>query len=202
MPEKVTLLNTETFDSVLLGEHMLETMLHAWRNFLAPGCCMVTARAEFFVVPEECRQVRRAVGLLGNLECGGVRVVRDVTGEGGKKNPYLTEKLDSVHVGRMLSRPPNLFSFSFEDPEQIEELIEGKVFSKEFLATVDCECDAVAGWFKPEGDSCREQVLRYSQSERREGRCTRTPRLRWSSLQRSTCSCRGLKLLTTCRGTV
>ena len=38
VPEKVTLLVTETFDSVLLGEHMLETMLHAWRNFLAPGC--------------------------------------------------------------------------------------------------------------------------------------------------------------------
>ena len=53
VPEKVTLLNTETFDSVLLGEHMLETMLHAWRNFLAPGCCMVPARAEFFVVPEK-----------------------------------------------------------------------------------------------------------------------------------------------------
>ena len=64
---------------------------------------------------------------------------------GGRKDPYLTEKLDSVHGGyRMLSRPQNLFSFSFEDPEQIE----GKVFSKEFLATVDGECDAVAGWFK------------------------------------------------------
>ena len=37
MPEKVALLVTETFDSVLLGEHVLETMLHAWRNFLAPG---------------------------------------------------------------------------------------------------------------------------------------------------------------------
>ena len=120
----------------------METIPHAWRNFLAPRCRVVPARAEFFVVPEECGQVRRA--LLGNLECGGVRVVGDVTGEGGKKDPYLTEKLDSVHVGRMLSRPPNLFSFSFEDPEQIEE----KVFSKEFLATVDGECDAVAGWFK------------------------------------------------------
>ena len=60
MPEKVALLVTETFDSVLLGEHVLETMLHAWRNFLAPGCCMVPVRAEFFVVPEECGQVRRA----------------------------------------------------------------------------------------------------------------------------------------------
>jgi len=86
--------------------------------------------------------------------------------------PYLTEKLDSVQGGfRMLSEPQKLFSVSFEDPGQIEELIEGKVFSKEFLASVDGECDAVAGWFKlhldqnntissePGGDSCWEQVL-------------------------------------------
>jgi len=42
----------------------------------------------------------------------------------------------------------NFFLVSFEDPGQIEELIEGKVFSKEFLATVDGKCDAAAGWFK------------------------------------------------------
>ena len=38
VPEKLTLLVTKTFDLGMLGEHVLETMLHAWRNFLAPGC--------------------------------------------------------------------------------------------------------------------------------------------------------------------
>ena len=32
MPEKVTLLVTETFDSVLLGKHVLETMLCSMRG--------------------------------------------------------------------------------------------------------------------------------------------------------------------------
>jgi hypothetical protein len=44
-------------------------------------------------------------------ECEGVRVVGYVTGERGRKDPYLTEKLDNVHGGyRMLSRAQNLFS--------------------------------------------------------------------------------------------
>ena len=48
----------------------------------------------------------------------------------------------------MLSCLQKLLSVSFEDLGQIEELIEGKVFSKEFLVTVDGECDAVAGRLK------------------------------------------------------
>ena len=28
---------TETFDAGLLGEHVLESLAHAWQNFLTPG---------------------------------------------------------------------------------------------------------------------------------------------------------------------
>eukprot|EP00092_Neocalanus_flemingeri_P022801 GFUD01024725.1.p1 GENE.GFUD01024725.1~~GFUD01024725.1.p1 ORF type:complete len:464 (+),score=177.67 GFUD01024725.1:113-1393(+) len=79
----------------------------------------------------------------------------------------------------MLSKPQKLFSVSFENPEQIEELVEGKVFCQEFLATVEGDCDAVAGWFKlhldqaqeistePGGASCWEQVVFPVSSRRR-----------------------------------
>jgi len=177
VPEKVKLLVTETFDSGLLGEHVLETMLHAWRNFLSPGSRVIPASADFFVVPVECGQLRKVVrskecGVLGYLECEGVSVLADMTGEGGREEPYLTEKLDSVRGGfRMISSPQKLFSVSFEDPRQIEELIDGKAFTQEFIASVDGECDAVAGWFKlhldqeqeissgPGSGSCWEQVI-------------------------------------------
>jgi len=185
VPEKVSLLITETFDSGLLGEHVLETMLHAWRKFLAPGCRVVPAWAEFYLVPVECGWVKRGVGgmlekSVGYLECERVRVVADMIGEGDKEEPYMTEKLDSVRGGfKMLSRPQKLFSVSFECPEQIEELVEGKVFSKEFLATIDGDCDAIAGWFKlhldedqeistePGSPSCWEQVVFPIRSKKR-----------------------------------
>ena len=34
---QVDLLVTETFDSGLLGEHVLESLAHAWQTFLTPG---------------------------------------------------------------------------------------------------------------------------------------------------------------------
>ena len=41
----------------------------------------------------------------------------DVMGEGGREEPYLTEKLDGVQgLYRMISGPQKLFSVSFEDP--------------------------------------------------------------------------------------
>ena len=61
VPEKVSFLLTETFDSGLLEEHVLETMLHAWRKLLAPGCRVVPAWAEFYLVLVEC-------GLLGSVK--------------------------------------------------------------------------------------------------------------------------------------
>ena len=34
---KVDVLVTETFDAGLLGEHVLESLAHAWQNFLTAG---------------------------------------------------------------------------------------------------------------------------------------------------------------------
>ena len=34
---QVDILVTETFDAGLLGEHVLESLAHAWQNFLSPG---------------------------------------------------------------------------------------------------------------------------------------------------------------------
>jgi len=174
VPEKVSLLVTETFDSGLLGEHVLETVLHAWRNFLAPDCHVVPARAEFYVVPVQSKSAvgRVEAKTVGYLECEGVRVTADMRGEGEMEDPYLTEDLGRLRGGyKMISSPQQIFSVSFENQEQIAELVEGKVFINEFIATVDCECDAVAGWFKlhldqheqissePGSGSCWEQVI-------------------------------------------
>ena len=89
----------------------------------------------------------------------------------------------------MLFGPQKLF-LSFEDRGlgQIEELIEDKVFSKEFIATVGGEFGVVPGWFnlhidqnntvssEPGEDLRWEQVLFLRRGEG----STRAPR--WSSL--------------------
>jgi len=109
---------------------------------------------------------------VGYLECEGVKVMADMRGEGEMEDPYMTEELGSIRGGyKMISSPQQIFAVSFENQEQIAELVEGKVFTNEFIASVDCECDAVAGWFKlhldqheqissePGSGSCWEQVI-------------------------------------------
>ena len=85
---------TETFDAGLLGEHVLESLAHAWQNFLTPGhsryTChvpsrassyfyfrVVPAKAEFITAPVECVSVGRGLSLetetMGYLDVSSTR---------------------------------------------------------------------------------------------------------------------------------
>ena len=89
---------TETFDAGLLGEHVLESLAHAWHNFLTPGhsrymsfnmivfikhpnafiiCRVVPAKAEFKTAPVECVSVSRGLTLesetIGYLDVSSTR---------------------------------------------------------------------------------------------------------------------------------
>ena len=87
---------TETFDAGLLGEHVLESLAHAWQNFLTPGhsrymsfnmidslynafiiCRVVPAKAEFKTAPVECVSVSRGLTLesetIGYLDVSSTR---------------------------------------------------------------------------------------------------------------------------------
>merc|ERR1719266_376815 len=147
IPEQVDILVTETFDAGLLGEHVLESLAHAWKNFLTPGHSkVVPAKAEFITAPVECVSVGRGLSLetetIGYLDVSSTRLSTDAS------EPYNCEKLDRVEGGfKLLAKPQTLFSVNFEDPAEIASLIEGKLYSLKFNIEEDGKLDCLAAWF-------------------------------------------------------
>ena len=56
--KSINLLITETFDAGLLGEHVLETLDHAFKNFLSKRCIIVPCRASVYISLIECQADR------------------------------------------------------------------------------------------------------------------------------------------------
>ena len=79
---------------------------------------------------------------LGYLTTSSLRLGTDST------EPYNSQRMDTVKDGyRMLAPLQTLFTVNFEDPEDIASLVEGRVFSANFLADTEGEVDCVVGWF-------------------------------------------------------
>ena len=176
IPERLSLLVTETFDSGLLGEHVLQSLRHAIENFMAPDFRVLPRAANFYIVPIQSKNIRDSISCcrdsIGYLSCNNLRVMSDMTSEGDKVDPYLTEDLaTSQERFKFLSEPQRLFSVDFQSISDIQNLIDGKLFCNEFTADLDGECDAVAGYFslvldednvistQPDNKSCWDQVI-------------------------------------------
>nr|CAD7392732.1 unnamed protein product [Timema cristinae] len=54
LPSRLSLIVTETLDAGLFGEHILQTVSHAWDSLLAPGGRVIPAGATLWVCATEC----------------------------------------------------------------------------------------------------------------------------------------------------
>ena len=175
VPEKVSLIVTETFDAGLLGEHVLETLHHAHKHLLAPGGKIVPHAASFLVAPIQSKRISSQSFLkkdnVGYLDWN-MRLTADHIMEDGNLEPYQSEDLSRLRSDvKLLAEKHKLFSVNFESLENIEELLRGKAYHVDFKSTCDGMCDAIAGWFElnldedkvlttdMESGSCWEQVI-------------------------------------------
>ena len=96
VPEKVSLIVTETFDAGLLGEHVLETLHHAHKHLLAPGGKIVPHAASFLVAPIQSKRISSQSFLkkdnVGYLDWN-MRLTADHIMEDGNLEPYQSEDL-------------------------------------------------------------------------------------------------------------
>ena len=176
IPERLSLLVTETFDSGLLGEHCLESLRHAIENFMTPDFRVLPRAANFYIVPIQSKHIRDEISFskenIGYLSSSNTRVLSDLTSEADREDPYLTEDLSAISGKyKFLSSPQRLFSVDFQSIPEIQNLIEGQMFSLDFTADMDGECDALAGYFDlvldednvistgVEDKSCWDQVI-------------------------------------------
>ena len=100
IPERLSLLVTETFDSGLLGEHCLESLRHAIENFMRPDFRVLPRAANFYIVPIQSKHIRDEISFskenIGYLMSSNIRVLSDLTSEADREDPYLTEDLSAI----------------------------------------------------------------------------------------------------------
>jgi len=159
VPEKVDVLVTETFDAGLLGEHVLESLLHAWHTFLHPSSTVIPARAEFLAAPISCPHVSLGSRLrrhqFGYLHCSGLEV------EVAREEPYTSEQLAEIEGGyEMLAQPRVVFTVDFNNVEEIVGFVsQENRFTVRFPVERGGRCDAIAAWFRLGLDSEFEAVI-------------------------------------------
>ncbi|KAF6210456.1 hypothetical protein GE061_013562 [Apolygus lucorum] len=156
IPFRCSLVVTETMDSGLLGEHLLSTLDHAWDHLLLPPAPslprVIPSSATVFGTPIQSNKIARKNRLLSpcrssetcteHLDWSGLSV-RQI-----KSEPYDTENL-YVDDCRYLSEPVELFSFNFNDPQEIKQRLRGEIEkSIEITFTQSGYLDAIAVWFE------------------------------------------------------
>ena len=152
VPSKFSLVVTETFDSGLFGEHVLETLHHAHHNLLADNGRILPASAKFYVAPIQSQHISKYTVMenhtVGYLDIN-FRLTADWRLSDGSDEPYQSERLSSLPGGfKLLSSPKLLFDVNFMELGNIEAMIQGKEIEVDFLANSDGQCDAIAGWFE------------------------------------------------------
>ena len=152
----IDILVTETFDAGLLGEHVLETLDHAFKNFLSEKCTIIPCRASVYIVPIECQAIYQKTRMIytdaGLISFDGL----NITNKQLDDEPYTSERLNAVPGGfTYLSNScgEKLIDINFENSNQIEEYLRnGRTFHRRIQCRLKkdttSQLHAVALWFE------------------------------------------------------
>ena len=148
----INLLVTETFDAGLLGEHVLETLDHAFKSFLSQNCTIIPCRASVYIMPINCEAVRRKTRIsqtnAGILSYEGVKIISKELDE----EPYTSERLNTLPGGfKCLSSDfgEKLIDINFENANQINEyLFDGRTFERTLSLAVPSAVVMNCTWFE------------------------------------------------------
>ncbi|XP_075055040.1 protein arginine N-methyltransferase 9 [Mixophyes fleayi] len=166
IPEKVSLVVTETVDAGLFGEGIVETLIHAWKNLLlepkpkyADGegyGQVIPAGAVVYGMAVECSEIRRHhrvfVTEVAGVKLGTAvqfsspihssRKANDVT------EPYATEKFGRVPGGyKTLSQPFQAMTVDFNSLQDLESIASGKTCRISVLVHEQGQLDCFITWF-------------------------------------------------------
>lgn len=171
IPERVSLVVTETLDCGLLGEGILATMEHAWVNLLMastddlhhsnakPVSKVIPAGAVVYAMAIMCDDIRhqtRSKPIISRInmfpECSIGGELMEQKSEAASSEcirdqlePYSTECLNRLRGGfKALSCPFKVTEYDFNNPSSLNK---ERNISFEIPATCDGRVDAVAAWF-------------------------------------------------------
>ncbi|NP_001090430.1 protein arginine N-methyltransferase 9 isoform X1 [Xenopus laevis] len=145
IPERVSLVVTETVDAGLFGEGIVETLIHAWKNLLlqpkpkdgrveAYGK-VIPSSAVIYGMAVECPEIRRHYSV-GVTEVAGIKLgdavkfcspIHSSHGPDDVTEPYTTEKMSRVPGGyKALSQPFQVMTVDFNSLQALEYIASGK----------------------------------------------------------------------------
>lgn len=155
------LLVTETMDSGLLGEHLLQTLLHAWDQLLKPACPQLPGSlhsekpltqhgivlpfgACLWAAPIRCLSVAHGSYLINQSESWAFKSIWLHCEE---IEPYDAENLRFFKDCEFLADPVKVFMFDFNNPTELKGYYEGKNDGKTVSFKFKGKSDAIAVWF-------------------------------------------------------
>lgn len=144
-------------DAGLFGEHILNTLKHAWDKLLLPPKsklhpelphgCVIPYRATVYAVPIECLYVRKRNLFLGKDKL----YLKQLTFCSFSNEPYDCEKLNHLPGNyTFLAEPQAILDINFNDPCQINGLLNSlslDVKNVKYSITHSGNVDAIASWF-------------------------------------------------------
>lgn len=166
IPEKVSLVVTETVDAGLFGEGIVETLIHAWKNLLLEpkpkdaNCDgygqVIPAGAVVYGMVVECAEIRRHHRVFVN-EVAGVNLedavqfsspVQCSPKSSDVHEPYATERMSRVPGGyKTLSQPFLALTVDFNSLQDLESIASGKSCRISVLVQEQGQLDCFLTWF-------------------------------------------------------
>ncbi|NP_001135658.1 putative protein arginine N-methyltransferase 9 [Xenopus tropicalis] len=166
IPERVSLVVTETVDAGLFGEGIVESLIHAWKNLLLPPKPkdgrvkgygqVIPSSAVIYGMAVECPEIRRHYSVSVS-EVAGIRLGEEVKfcsalhcshGPDDVTEPYTTEKMSRVPGGyKALSQPFQVMTVDFNSLQALEYIASGT--SKRISVPVyqQGQFDCFIAWF-------------------------------------------------------
>ncbi|KAM3960117.1 protein arginine N-methyltransferase 9 [Aphomia sociella] len=142
-----TLVITEMFDAGLFGEHVLQTLAHAWEYLMSNTAKVLPNRAEFFIAPVNCDYLHKRYQL-----CSATKVVLNIPDLTVHTLTFdETYDCEDVHLYqdmKYMAEPQSLLKVDFNNYEDIyATLNRNDPYSIKFKTKEDGEINAVIGWF-------------------------------------------------------
>ncbi|XP_069098729.1 protein arginine N-methyltransferase 9 isoform X2 [Pleurodeles waltl] len=168
IPERVSLVVTETVDAGLFGEGIVESLIHAWKHLLLQPKVkgqdaamegfgqVIPAGAVIFAMAVQCKEIRRH-HRIGMKNIAGVQLEGTVefqspvkTHSSGDESiePYATEKMSRVPGGYTpLTEPFQVMTIDFNNLQELESLSTRKPSNITTPIVREGELDALVAWF-------------------------------------------------------
>ncbi|XP_071127161.1 protein arginine N-methyltransferase 9-like [Mytilus edulis] len=181
IPDRVSLVVTETFDAALFGENIVSTVQHALQNLMIPvdddkeelNPTVIPCGATIYVCPIECETIRNKNRFLfSGLQNVDIAYIPIHCTTGSRVDPYTTENLSTLRGSyKPLADPVILTKVNFTSLEELDILCSGIQWDADVDVTKCGKLDAIALWFDlhldedisistdPTNKNCWEQAI-------------------------------------------